>query len=386
MEIKSKPCKILVITDTYVGIPGGSERHLLNFLSNISNNFDAKVIQLNPTGNPYFKDTEYLKDNVSLLSYPLSSFKSFRSLKCIAWTYKQVLSFKPDIVISYHEMADLLNIVVSTLPFTSYKSISSKRDMGMNLHGNTGLLMKVLNKRFSAITAPSKSIIDLVNSEFNGKISKTHVIPNGLCLSDYSQEYLQRDQLKETLGLPKNKKIIITIGWLRPGKGHEYLLKAFSQLKEKNDLCLVLLGKGEDKQRLVGLANEYNISSHVIFAGIQKNVNEWLSVSDVAVSSSLSEGLSNALVEASASQLPIIATNVGGNPEIVEDGVNGYLVDSKSSESLFKALTLLLKDNNKMTAMGKNSREKAEREFSVNKMVSSLESLYLKIQGDSNEQ
>ncbi len=379
MEITKQPCKILIITDNYVGIPGGSERHLLNFCMSLSKDFDASVIQLHPRGNPYFKDAGYIKDNVKLLSFRLSTLKSFRSLKCIIWTYKQILSFKPDVVISYHEMSDLLNIVVSTLPFTSHKTVSSKRDMGLKLNGSLGFLMKMINRRFSAITAPSKSIINLVNSEFNGRSEFTHVIPNGLNLADYGQEYSQRNHLKERLGLPVNKKIIITIGWLRPGKGHEYLLKAFSKLNNKNDLCLVLLGRGEDKQKLEDLSVELNIVSNVIFAGVQGNVNEWLSVSDVAVSSSLSEGLSNALVEAAASQLPIVATNVGGNPEIVEDGVNGYLVKSQSSDSLLSALLLLLNDNNKMMLMGQNSRIKAEKEFSIEKMVSSLESLYLEV-------
>jgi glycosyltransferase involved in cell wall biosynthesis len=385
MEINDRPCKLLIITDTYVGVPGGSERHLLNFLSNLSDTFDAEVIQLNPAGNPYFKDNEYLKDNVRLISFPLSNIKSFRSLFCVAWTYKIILGYKPDIVISYHEKADLLNIFMSFLPFIKYKSISSKRDMGLKLDGSVGSLMKILNKRFSAITAPSKSIINLVNSEFNGKKDKTHVIPNGLRLSDYGQELLTRKILKVRLGLPIDKKIIITIGWLRRGKGHEYLLKAFSKLKNNEKYCLVLLGRGEDQNRLVDLSNEYNISSSVIFAGVQENVNEWLSVSDVAVSSSLSEGLSNALIEAAASQLPIIATNVGGNPEIVEDGVNGYLVDSECSECLSNALTLLFDDTLKMALMGKNSRIKAENEFSIDKMVMSLESLYLNVQGMKND-
>jgi len=378
MEMKSKTCRILIITDTYVGVPGGSERHLFNFLSNLSSNFHAKVIQLNPTGNPYLKEAKKLKDNVELASFPLVNFKSFRSIRCIGWVYKEVLTFKPDIVISYHEMADLLNIIISTFPQSNYKIISSKRDMGLNLNGRLGYLMKSLNKRFSAITAPSKSIIDLVNSEFSGKIETTHVIPNGLKLSEYGREILDRDGIKLKLGLPINKKIIITIGWLRPGKGHEFLLKAFSQLKNMNEYCLVLLGNGSDQDRLQAMAEEYGISNNTIFAGVQKNVNEWLSVSDVAVSSSLSEGLSNALVEAAASQLPIIATNVGGNPEVVDDGINGYLVKSECADSMLSALSSLFENENNLMEMGQRSRLKAENEFSVEKMVSSLEALYLK--------
>ena len=242
--------------------------------------------------------------------------------------------------------------------------------------------MGILNKRFTAITAPSKSIIDLVQAEFGGIPGKTHAIPNGLNLLDYGKKIVDRNALKTKLGLPIDKKIIITIGWLRAGKGQEYLIKALSQIDDNENYCLVLLGRGADEERLRNISLELRVDQQVFFAGMQSNVNEWLSVSDVAVSSSLSEGLSNALVEAAASELPIIATNVGGNPEVVEDGFNGYLVDSENSDSLKNALTDLFNDPNKMMIMGKNSRRKAEQEFSINNMVKSLEDLYLKVRED----
>lgn len=380
-----KVCKLLIITDTYVGIPGGSERHLYNFLSNLSFLFEARALQLNATGNPYFKDQCELKENVHLYSYPLESIKSIRAIKCLFWVYKQVLEFKPDIVISYHEKSDLINLLIDHFPQTSFKTVSSKRDMGLHLSGIVGRMMKRFNKSYNAITAPSKSIIDLVQAEFNGNEKQTHVIPNGLLLSDYSQATENRNSLKAHLGLPLDKKIIITVGWLRQGKGHEYLIKAMAKIQAGHDCYLVLLGRGNDQTRLETLCREMGIADRVLFAGMQTNVNQWLSVSDVAVSASLSEGLSNALVEAAASQLPIVATDVGGNPEVVENGFNGYLVESQSSDSLADALSSILGDSDRMHLMGINSRNKAEKEFSIENMVASLESLYLRIQGSHCE-
>ena len=133
MEVKKKVCKLLIITDTYVGLPGGSERHLLNFLTNISPNFQVKVLQLNSIGNPYFKTQKKMSENVELYYYPVKTYKSMRFISCVKWLYQMSFKYSPDIVISYHEKSDLLNIIVSMLPGTGFKSISSKRDMGLHL-------------------------------------------------------------------------------------------------------------------------------------------------------------------------------------------------------------------------------------------------------------
>jgi glycosyltransferase involved in cell wall biosynthesis len=166
---------------------------------------------------------------------------------------------------------------------------------------------------------------------------------------------------------------------LRPGKGHEYLIEALYQFDANNEWVLVILGEGPDLQRLSALSEQRGIAGKVIFAGMQKNVSEWLSVADIAVSASLSEGLSNALVESSASQLPIIATNVGGNPEVVVDGLNGLLVKPEDSVSIKLALFKLSQNTSLMADMARNSRGRAEQNFSINSMIKNLESLYLEL-------
>jgi glycosyltransferase involved in cell wall biosynthesis len=378
MSIK---CKIIIMTDTYVGVPGGSERHLLNFLSGISDGFEVCVFQLNPDANPSYVDGKLLnKNNVELISYPLMSLKSMRALTLVMRLYKKCIDFKPDIVISYHEKSDLINHLLSLLPFMRHKTVSSKRDMGLKLSGKLGVIMSKINPKFDAITAPSKSIIDQVISQFNGCEKKSHVIANGVDLKKFGKaSECDKDNRKASLGIPVDKKVIITVGWLRPGKGHEYLIEALYQFDANNEWVLVILGEGPDLQRLSALSEQRGIAGKVIFAGMQKNVSEWLSVADIAVSASLSEGLSNALVESSASQLPIIATNVGGNPEVVVDGLNGLLVKPEDSVSIKLALFKLSQNTSLMADMARNSRGRAEQNFSINSMIKNLESLYLEL-------
>ena len=380
-----KVCKLLIITDTYVGIPGGSERHLLNFLTNVSDEFDVSVIQLNPEGNPYQKNlSDSLTKKVKLKTYPLNSLRSFVSIWVLLKIYLTILFKRPNVVISYHEKSDLINILLSFCPFTSHKTVSSKRDMGLKLEGRLGDVMRRFNRRFTAITAPSNSIIDMVVNNFDGPKDKAFSIHNGVDLTTYGKQEVPSDSVKAKLGLPLDKTIMISVGWLRPGKGHEYVIKAMADMENNDDYVFVILGEGPDRERLLKLADDLSIEANVQLVGMQKNVSEWLSVSDVAISASFSEGLSNALVEAAASELPIIATNVGGNPEVVEDGYNGILVDPQDFLSIKHAIENICKNDTHLLEMGENSRKKAEKEFSIHGMVKSLEDLYLDISGIDN--
>ncbi len=382
----SKKCKLLILTDTRVGVPGGSERHLLNFLTNMSSDFTAKVFQLNPGGNKLFKEGCFEpNNNVELYLRPLETLKSLTTYRLLIELYKLCLNEKPDIVISYHEKSDLINYFLSKMPLMNHKTVSSKRDMGLKLTGKLGYVMSRVNPSFDAITAPSKSVIEQAIDQFGAIEKKSYVVENGVDLSRYKQlDSTKRNELRVKLGLPINKKIVITVGWLREGKGHEYLINGLAKLDRVEDWFLVLLGEGPDLARLEKIAAENQLSDQVLFAGMQRNVDEWLSVSDVAVSASLSEGLSNALVEATASSLPIIATNVGGNPEVVEDGFNGFLVKERSASSIEIAFNKL-KFKDVIIEMGANSRKKSEQTFSIEKMVTRLEDIYLRLSGVENE-
>ncbi len=212
----------------------------------------------------------------------------------------------------------------------------------------------------------------------------THVIPNGVDLTTYtiSTDKVRID-LRDKLGLPKDVRIMTSVGWLKPVKGHQYLLEAFSIFTKEasQKWILVLLGEGELEEELKGQAKELSILDDVLFAGFQGNVQDWLGASDLMVSATLSEGLSNALIEATATGLPIVATNVGGNPEVVEHDFNGLLVESEDSLGLCRAIESIASNENMYIEMSKNSRIKAERDFSNDTMVDRLETLYKSLLG-----
>jgi glycosyltransferase involved in cell wall biosynthesis/peptidoglycan/xylan/chitin deacetylase (PgdA/CDA1 family) len=376
-------CKLLIITDTYVGQPGGSERHLFNFFKSVSPTFQIDAVQLIPTGNPMLKDGVFQgNQNISLHSRPIEGVRSIAMLKLIYELWCLIRKNNIQVVASYHEKSDIINFILKCLPGISIKTVSSKRDMGFKLHGQLKTIMQFITPKLKNITCPSQSIADQMVSEFSTIKRHTHVIKNGVNLDRYlvSTEE-QKKELKQALGINEKTKVMISIGWLKPIKGHKYLLDAFSQFTSMctEDWTLILLGEGELELALKQQAESLGIAGKVIFVGVQKNVSEWLGASDLAVSATLSEGLSNALIEAAAVGLPIVATNVGGNPEVVEHGETGLLVAAKDSQALASAILAITSNSALNTLMGTQARKKAEVDFSIINMSMQLELFYLSL-------
>lgn len=379
----SQFCRLLIITDTYVGLPGGSERHLLNFLSHVDERFDVTVIQMIPSGNPMLGDGPLpTNPRVILHSRPLQRLYSWTFVRLIAELYRVIRREKIDIVVSYHEKADALNFVLTRLPGIAVATVSSKRDLGFKLSPNLKRLMRLVTHRFDRVTAPSTSIRDLMVNEYGVRHEKAIVIPNGVDLDHYRPvDNATKLAHRQQLGLPESLRLIGIVGSLSAVKGHTELLSAFARLHNKTPSTwgLVIIGDGELSESLKAQALQLRIAQCVYFVGQQKNIPLWLSTLDVVVSASHSEGLSNALIEAAASGLPIVATRVGGNPEIVSHDINGLLVDSENVDSLYAALQRLHDEPDLIPRYGQQARRKAVNEFSINSMVTRLQDLYCQL-------
>jgi glycosyltransferase involved in cell wall biosynthesis len=263
--------------------------------------------------------------------------------------------------------------------------VSSKRDLGFKQNPKLKKLMDFINPRIGTITAPSKSILEQMSNKYGNNI-KTYLIPNGTDLSINKPVTNDTKQAaRQKLSLPVNKNIIGIVGSLSQVKGHKYLLEAFSDFNKKseNEWYLVIIGSGTLELSLRTIVKKLKIENLVCFAGYQKEIYNWLVSLDIVVSSSTSEGLSNALIEAAACGLPIIATDVGGNPEIVKNDYNGMLIQAADPDAICDALITFDRDTTQLEKMGTNSRMIAEECFSIDSMVSKLESLYLKLSDEN---
>lgn len=208
-------------------------------------------------------------------------------------------------------------------------------------------------------------------------------VPNGIRVGRFSPASAEcRAALRSDLGLAPGTRIIGSVGRLNPVKDQATLLRAFARLRADlvdtavADTALVLVGDGALRGSLQLQAAALGIGDAVRFLGDRSDVRELLQGFDVFALSSLSEGYSMALLEACASGLPIVATDVGGNREIVVDGCNGLLVPPAHDDALAGAFATLLRDPAGATAMGSAGREWALREASVEAMAGHYDALY----------
>ena len=203
------------------------------------------------------------------------------------------------------------------------------------------------------------------------KNKKFFIIPMGALTSKFKPR--NKNSARNILNLPKNKKIILFVGHLVTRKGVEYLIKAMGILieKDKNILCCVI-GKGELDENLRKLSSELNIEPYILFLGQKTNeeVVPYMNACDILVLPSLNEGLPVILCEALACGKPVVATNVAGNPEVINKDV-GYLVKPKDENDLAEKIELAL---NKRWNI-KKILERAKK-FSVSSSAKKLFNVY----------
>ena len=203
------------------------------------------------------------------------------------------------------------------------------------------------------------------------------VIPNGIDLNLF--EGLSKKELRKKFGFNESEKIILYVGTLRPVKGITHLIEAVNIVSEKNKR-LLLIGHGEERKHLENLVKKLKIENIVTFVGVvpNKKVIEYMVASDVFVLPSLSEGFPNVILEAMASGLPIVASNVGGLPEIIKNVENGFLVDPKNPEQIAEKILIILNDEKLRKTISRNNKEEAKK-YSWEKVIDRLEKIYFKV-------
>jgi glycosyltransferase involved in cell wall biosynthesis len=142
------------------------------------------------------------------------------------------------------------------------------------------------------------------------------------------------------------------------------------------NVALLLIGDGPLRAEIESMVKEFGLDKQVSILGTHTDIPELMSIMDLFVLPSFSEGLSLTLIEACAAGLPIVATRVGGNEEVVVDQLNGLTVPSNDQEALAKAITSLLSDVETSRKMGNNARERFEERFTLQDMVQKYQDLY----------
>ena len=243
-------------------------------------------------------------------------------------------------------------------------------------------LLQLTNRLDDAVTIVSRDAKNKMAKEKAISSDKTIVVYNGLDLKKFPiQNQETKDRKRKELGIEKNRKVLIVAGRLFKAKGYPYLIEAIKNLKSKySGILLFILGEGEERKKLEFQIKKFNLEKNIFLLGQKSNVIDYLEAGDLFVLSSLWEGLPNAVLEAMACGLPVVATNVGGVPEIIEDNLNGFLVEPKNASDLSSKIDKVFNlEEDKIREIKKKARETIEARFSLKEMARSYENLYDKL-------
>jgi glycosyltransferase involved in cell wall biosynthesis len=358
---------------------GGAEGNLLNVITNINQNRFT-----------YFLYTFQLE-------FPMKGILEKKNIKCLQTllptTLKGLLKFltfsieirskKVNILHTYFEGSDIWGTFLAKLAGIPV-IISSKRDMGISKSKKILTAYRFINPFVTKIISVSEAVKRQVNLQEKVNLNKIVTIYNGVDSNKYINTN-QKKALKLHLKLNTSAAIVGVLANIKPIKGIEYFIYAASKVQKQFPhtqfivigVCLPNIESITYHNKLKSLIKELKLENSFFFLGGRSDIHEILSIMDVSVLPSLSEGFSNTVIESMSVGKPVVVTDVGGNSEAVIHGKTGFVVPPRNINKLTEAISLLLADKKLAKSMGKAGRRRIKEHFSIEKMINEIENLYI---------
>jgi len=286
---------------------------------------------------------------------------------------------KPQILHLHLPYTGILGRVIGHL--AGVKGIVYTEHSVMEVYHPLTRLLNLITYPFCRVNiAVSKEVQRSIMKHRIARQTKTIVIRNGVN-PDYRRINGERpDKTREALGIPANHKVVGNVAHIRPEKGHFFLLQAAKIVLDKwPDVTFVVVGSDNTNGKtssLKDMAKRLGIQNHVIFTGFRQDVFDIMRIFDLFVLPSLNEGLSLALLEAMSMGKPVIASHVGGIPEVIKSGLNGFLVPPKNPEALAERILELLRNEKMGKQMGQNGMQNVRDKFNIQQSVRRIEQVY----------
>jgi len=239
------------------------------------------------------------------------------------------------------------------------------------------MFMEWFLARFTArIVTLSEGMRDDYASSVYIRKKRITVINNGIDIQKFSKK-IDKNKIRKKFGISPEEIVLGCVARLDPVKDLITLLKGYKMAQKcKADISLLIVGDGPCMDQIKKISCKFKLKNKIIFTGMRNNIPELLQLMDVYVQTSLYEGMSNTILEAMAAGLPVIATSVGGNNEIVIHKKTGLLIPPKEPGALSKAINCLYVDPEKRKEYGKQGHLKVKHSFSIKKMVTNYQYLY----------
>jgi glycosyltransferase involved in cell wall biosynthesis len=297
----------------------------------------------------------------------------FDSLRALVLLVLYFLRERPVIVHSFLFRANIIARIAGYLSGVPV-IISSVRVMGgeRDYHHFVDRLTAFMTDHFVAV---SNAVKDHIVRKAHLSERKVSTIYNGIAVANSND--FDMSALMSSVGLKHGERIIMTAGRLHRQKGYDHLMQALSMVQESfPGIKLLILGDGEEEKNLKKLAHLLELTEKIVFLGLRSDVGHLLQCSELFVLPSRWEGFPNAVLEAMAAGKPVVATAVGGIPELVVDGVTGILVPPEDARALAEAIMGMLSHDERAKAMGEAGRQRVQQYFSMDAMIAKTEDLY----------
>ena len=328
-------------------------------------------------------EREYGDRGWSISEYPINRFASFSAAWQVLRLAHDLRLRRPQVVHSYNFYANVFSVPAARMAGVPCV-VASIRDMGVYLSPMQIRVQRWVCGLADRIVVNANAIRGwLIEDGYAAE--KIHVIRNGARIPLFSPD-LARSSVRAELDIPATAKVVMMVSRINPQKGVEHLLEAVPEILARvPDAWFVIVGdvvlessaqEAAYTSFLSSRVRELGVGERVLFTGLRRDIPYLLAAADLSVLPSLSEGLPNSVIEAMAAGLPVVATKVGGIPELIQQGRSGLLVPPGNRAALVESVTTVLSNPFLSKRIGEAARLRIQSGFSFEKMFQETIALY----------
>lgn len=359
---------------------GGAQRFLHTLVSHLDPaKYDVTIATGAEGKNNIFSSSEQKNVKFLILRNLIRDVSPLNDLKALEEFKNLLLGVRPEVLFLLSSKAGFIG---------SWAAKSSRAPMrviyrigGWTFNDPWPAWKKTLFLYMEKFSAGWKDTI-IVNNEYDLKQAQRkgikprgqlELVHNGLDV--YKMDFLSKEEARDRLSC-KTKTVIGTIANFYPAKGLEFFIETASFFKNRNDVSFVIIGDGKERKKLEKSIKEKGLSEKIFLPGQLSDARRYLAAFDIFYLSSLKEGFPWALLEAMAAKLPVVATDVGAVPEIIQNGKNGLIIPPRRPEIAAEAIKTVLNGPKLAQELGIQAHQTVLFKFSLDKMMEQIEALF----------
>lgn len=353
---------------------GGAEKQVCSLINEFSKEKNNEILIINLLSSNDIMNTPHDK-NIKIHSLSIKKNIS-TSISSLLHAKKIISSFKPDIIHSHMFHANIFSRLLRLIvKFPVLICTAHNKNEGGKLRM---FLYRITDWLATISTNVSKEAVDSFIEKKAVKPGRMIPLYNGIDTELFSYNKIARKIKRDEIGVDDNTPLILSVGRLTEAKDYPNLFYAFSNLDILIQPKLVIIGDGEEKERLKNLSEELGISDNIIWLGIRHDVQDWMSACDLFVLSSAWEGFGLVVAEAMACERIVIGTDSGGVSEVIGDA--GFIIPIKNSQSLTEYINMALSlSSEERQELGNKARQHIINNFSLTTISQQWLDLYNKL-------